>query len=219
MSEQIFIDSPRQILSEALALHIQKELGYSCHIYHESLGKDAIHDENGEKTLYLIDCAEIKNRDVWKRVKGTVSENGYNLMALFNVPADVDEDYEIEAYTLGCKGFFPENIALNLFIKGISAIFEGQVWFSRNVLNNFGKIKDTMSIQKQRDIELTSREKEILVLIASGAQNYEIADKLCISHHTVKSHIYNIFQKIDVPNRFQAALWAANHRIGIPRPM
>lgn len=58
---------------------------------------------------------------------------------------------------------------------------------------------------------LTSREKEILTRIASGASNREIADALFISHHTVKTHIYNIYKKIKVPNRFQAALWIAEN--------
>jgi LuxR family transcriptional regulator of csgAB operon len=58
---------------------------------------------------------------------------------------------------------------------------------------------------------LTSRETEILTMISIGAKNDEIADKLFISPNTVKTHIYNIFKKIDVPNRLQAALWAAKH--------
>jgi DNA-binding CsgD family transcriptional regulator len=48
-------------------------------------------------------------------------------------------------------------------------------------------------------------------MISVGAKNEEIADKLFISPNTVKTHIYNIFKKIDVPNRLQAALWAAKH--------
>ena len=58
---------------------------------------------------------------------------------------------------------------------------------------------------------LTPRQTEILALVAVGATNEQIADKLCISPQTVKSHLYNIFKKINVPNRVQAALWAAKH--------
>ena len=58
---------------------------------------------------------------------------------------------------------------------------------------------------------LTHREIEILSLLAVGAKNEEIADKLYISTNTVKTHIYNIFKKINVTNRLQAALWAAKN--------
>jgi LuxR family transcriptional regulator of csgAB operon len=58
---------------------------------------------------------------------------------------------------------------------------------------------------------LTAREVQILAMVAVGSKNEDIADKLCISPHTVKTHIYNIFKKINVPNRLQAALWAANN--------
>ena len=58
---------------------------------------------------------------------------------------------------------------------------------------------------------LTLRQSEVLAMVAVGATNEEIADKLCISPHTVKTHLYRIFKKINVPNRIQAALWAAKH--------
>jgi len=48
-------------------------------------------------------------------------------------------------------------------------------------------------------------------MVAVGATNDEISDKLCISPHTVKAHLYRIFRKINVPNRVQASLWAAQN--------
>ena len=55
---------------------------------------------------------------------------------------------------------------------------------------------------------LTQREQEILDKVAHGNSNKDIADELYISRHTVKTHIYNIFRKIDVSSRIQAALWS-----------
>lgn len=64
---------------------------------------------------------------------------------------------------------------------------------------------------KNMEAPLTPREIEILEQIAQGASNREIAEGLFISHHTVKTHLHNIFQKINVNGRLQAALWAARH--------
>ena len=58
---------------------------------------------------------------------------------------------------------------------------------------------------------MTEREQQVLSVIAKGATNQEISAHLKISQHTVKTHIYNIYQKINVPNRLQAALWASQN--------
>ena len=61
---------------------------------------------------------------------------------------------------------------------------------------------------EMNDTTLTKREVEILSTIAEGATNEEVADRFFISPHTVKSHLYNIYKKIGLSNRLQAALWA-----------
>jgi LuxR family transcriptional regulator of csgAB operon len=63
----------------------------------------------------------------------------------------------------------------------------------------------------ENEAGLSSREMEILALISIGASNEEISEKLYISPHTVKTHLYHIFKKIKVPSRLQAALWAAKN--------
>ena len=63
----------------------------------------------------------------------------------------------------------------------------------------------------QDQADLTGREKEILGKIAEGASNKLIAEELSISENTVKAHLHSVFMKINVKDRFQAALWASSH--------
>jgi DNA-binding CsgD family transcriptional regulator/ArsR family metal-binding transcriptional regulator len=70
---------------------------------------------------------------------------------------------------------------------------------------------DRFGIRIQYD--LTPREIQVLRLVAEGASNPEISQRLDISPHTVKSHVIHIFNKLNVNDRTQAAVWAARNRI------
>jgi len=67
------------------------------------------------------------------------------------------------------------------------------------------------NLSNANETVLTRREMEILTVLASGAKNAEIASKLYISSHTVKTHLYAIYKKINVSNRLQAVLWAGEN--------
>ena len=62
--------------------------------------------------------------------------------------------------------------------------------------------------------ELTGREIEVLRLIAAGKSNHEIAEELVISEKTVKTHVSNIFSKLHLEDRTQAAIYALKHGLG-----
>jgi LuxR family transcriptional regulator of csgAB operon len=131
-------------------------------------------------------------------------------MALFNV--DQGKGIEEEAVAWGIKGIFYKDDPLERLKKGVGAIFEGELWVSREILTKCVMENRSKNTSHNRDESvLTSREIEILAMIATGSKNEEIAEKLFISPNTVKTHIYNIFKKINVPNRLQAALWAAKN--------
>ncbi|SMC51074.1 PilZ domain-containing protein [Desulfocicer vacuolatum DSM 3385] len=85
--------------------------------------------------------------------------------------------------------------------KGAAFSFQGEADFK------YGADEKAVS----HNVHLTPREREILEKIVQGASNRDIADGLYISPHTVKTHLHNIFQKINVSGRLQAALWAAKH--------
>ncbi len=132
--------------------------------------------------------------------------------ALLNVRRDAD--WSTESVTHGVRGLFYEDDSVDLVIRGVQALLDGAVWISRQTL-----LQAAVQPHRERSTnggghpgeDLTRREKEILGLICVGATNQEIADKLFISTNTVKTHIYKIYKKIDVPNRMQAALWGAKN--------
>lgn len=109
---------------------------------------------------------------------------------------------------------FYENDPLEKFLKGICTVFEGELWAPRHIMSQCIS-NGTQDLKKyslnESSSYLTRREKEILSFLAAGNSNEDIAEKLFISNHTVKTHVFNIYKKIDVPNRLQAALWAAKN--------
>ena len=78
-----------------------------------------------------------------------------------------------------------------------TVVVEKEVYVTRN--ENF--VQDTLLVSQ---LELTKRELEILSLLAQGHSNQEIAAKLFVSLSTVKTHIQNLFEKLDVKRRIQA---------------
>jgi len=128
--------------------------------------------------------------------------------ALFNIGADETGVAE-SALQREIFGVFFQNDPPGLVIKGITAMLKGEPWFPRQVLAR--KALASANHGFALPAGLTRREAEILVMIAGGATNAGIAESLCISVHTVKTHLTHIFRKINVPNRLQAALWAAQH--------
>ena len=133
--------------------------------------------------------------------------HAHNLMALFNV----QHDYEIEKVALknGVRGFLYSDDHLEDLVNGICAINSGELWISRRLITEclldsyIGK-----ELPKPADHSLSKREVELLQALSIGASNDTIADRMCISSHTVKTHLHNIFRKINVDNRLEAVLWA-----------
>ncbi|WJT09861.1 LuxR C-terminal-related transcriptional regulator [Vibrio harveyi] len=118
---------------------------------------------------------------------------------------------ELAAWTF-VKGIFGPNDSMNKLCQGLEAIIKGENWLSRRLLEQlltYYKDKEVNRIiEPAIEVELTRREIQVLQILKEGGSNMEIADSLFISEHTIKSHLYNIFRKIEVKNRTQATSWA-----------
>lgn len=115
-------------------------------------------------------------------------------------------EYLIKAKEIGADGYVLKDSELAVLKKAIYSVYEGNTFIQESLiplLNDFEEQKQ----QKNSD-GLTTREIEVLQHIAAGLSNREIADKLSISEKTVKNHASSIFQKIEVSDRTQAAVYA-----------
>jgi len=117
------------------------------------------------------------------------------------------------------SGIFYRDDPLDMICKGIGRLLEGSVWMSRSLMAHLIELFRKQSLNSYRPAcGLTQREIEIIGLLGSGASNTQIAERLFVSEHTVKSHLYNTFKKINVNNRTQAVNWARQN-LGAPPPI
>lgn len=169
----------------------------------------------GRQTLVLQDCLALERGTILKNSEEQMAglPPGWHL-ACFNVePCHYIEE---ETVSLGIRGVFYRTDSLATLKKGVAAIFNNELWFSRNALSaslsSFVRANSPQAIQNGLAAALTRREKEILRLVANNLSSEKIAAQLSISPLTLKTHLRNIYHKIDVPNRMQAIFWANEHR-------
>jgi LuxR family transcriptional regulator, positive regulator of biofilm formation len=160
----------------------------------------------------LLDWTSVDRENIWSDIDSWKCTNSCQCFFAF---CNVDPKVEIEklALTNNIQGLFYKNDPLYIIPKGICSILNGDLWYSRKTLSKC--ILETNPSNNFLDhaaaSNLTLRQRQILILMASGSSNKEMAEELCISGHTVKTHVYNIYKKLNVDNRFQAALWAAKY--------
>ena len=122
-----------------------------------------------------------------------------------------DETQFLMGLQLGARSYISKYVTEQYLLSTIRRIYTGEVIISsamaRKVLEEFTILSHTEEVaRKKEDFGLTEREIEILKLVAAGMGNKEVATTLFISENTVKRHLSNIFQKLRVSSRQQAAV-------------
>jgi len=126
----------------------------------------------------------------------------------------------VQAMKLGCSGIVLKQTAPDLIVKSIRKVHAGEIWLDSHttaaVMRQFAAPgsegsapSSTTASGKQRERSpLSTREREIVTLVAQGYKNKEMAEKMFISEQTVKNHLHNIFDKLGVSDRLELALYA-----------
>ena len=208
----VYIVGPGRFQNELMASFLERETGIKCQGLSDLRDIPSGNDrDTGRTRLIFLDCLRKDRKSLLADLESCGAEMlSRVLCVLFNVTQGLG--IEATAVEWGIKGVFYENDPMEHYPKGVWAVFNGELWLSREIMTtHILKTKRRNHSYKKDVASLTRREVEVLSMVAIGCTNKEIADELCISSNTVKTHTYNIFKKINVPNRLQAALWAAKN--------
>jgi len=124
---------------------------------------------------------------------------------------DMDE-YVYEALRAGASGFLLKDVVPELLVDGIRAVVSGEALLSPSVTRRLIEVyldRPAPAPASAPKLDaLTPREREILVLLARGRSNAEIAGQLVVSETTVKTHVTRVLTKLGLRDRVQAAIYA-----------
>jgi DNA-binding NarL/FixJ family response regulator len=122
-------------------------------------------------------------------------------------------EYLLRAVEIGVDGYLLKDSGSAELKKAIMSVYNGEIYIQPSLI----PMLNSKMIEKNKDEDkiddLTRRELEVLKLLAVGMYNKEIAETLNISERTVKNHVSNIFKKLEVTDRTQAAVFAIRNNL------
>lgn len=122
-------------------------------------------------------------------------------------------EYLVKAVDIGVDGYILKDSESLELKKAIQAVMNGESYIQSSLIPTLNSRLVTRDVDKEKIDSLTKRELEVLIQVANGMFNKEIAISLNISERTVKNHISSIFKKIEVSDRTQAAVFAIRNNI------
>ena len=130
------------------------------------------------------------------------------------------DDYLFAALEAGASGFLLKNGTPEALIDAVRVVARGDALLApemtRRVIATFTKRGGTSRTDGRRLSELTPREHEVLVLLAGGATNAEIAAALVLGEATIKTHVSRVLTKLGLRDRTQAVVFAYEHGVVTP---
>ncbi|TWI77230.1 regulatory LuxR family protein [Desulfobotulus alkaliphilus] len=207
------IISPLELQSELISEKILQVMGHATLIISKPSSKK-IRPYLDHTLVFLIDCHRMDFQEIMLHLASTneaISEfYPTKYWASFNLRTDLQGFIEKELMQAGCKGVFFEKDGIEYFIKGIQDILKGNLWFSRQAMND-ALTTTRLPTPVFEEKRITKREKDILIRLIAGESNQKIAEGMGISIHTVKSHLHSVYKKIGVTSRIKAANWGAKN--------
>jgi DNA-binding NarL/FixJ family response regulator len=162
--------------------------------------------------LFDIRMPEVDGIEATRQLAGPEVDDPLAVVVITTFDLD---GYVYGALKAGARGFLLKNAGPELLTQAIHAAAHGDALIAPSItarlLAAFADTHPGQPLAQPRE-PLTSREEEVLIGVAHGWTNHEIADELHISHSTVKTHLASLMRKLNARNRVEIAMWAYESR-------
>ena len=158
--------------------------------------------------LLDINMPEMNGLEVLQNIRKRKKEVRVIILTVHN-----EVEYLLKAMDMNVDGYILKDSEYEVLKNAIYTVCEGETYVQPELIPVLNSRMINRDLDKEKLKSLTKREIEVLKAISAGLLNKEIATNLGISERTVKNHISNIFKKIDVADRTQAAVFAIKNNI------
>lgn len=196
----------RQGLSQLLSLETDIDVIGTAQDGEEAIAK--CQELKPDVVLMDINMPKVNGIQALRRIK----DIGFKAKVIMLTIHD-DREYLYETMNLGAEGYVLKDTDSESLVEAIRSVHGGSIYIHPSLTDDYMKKTNRSVVENEGGSTLTKREYEVLVLIAEGSNNKEIAEKLYISEKTVKNHVSSIFKKIGVNDRTQAAIYAYKNSI------
>lgn len=165
---------------------------------------------NPEVILLDINMPNVNGIETLRKFKDFGIESKIIMLTIHE-----DREYIMKTLNLGADGYILKDSSADSFIEGIRDVVGGNQYIQPRIEKLLSMNSNNKSINEalEKINKLTKREYEVLTLIAEGLNNRDIAARIFISEKTVKNHVSNIFKKLQINDRVQAAIFAYKNNI------
>jgi len=190
--------------NELLGLFFRHFLGEQAQVEVSLAGLEP--PEQHDADLFLVDAGHSEAEQISSLIDQL---DDHTPVALVNIVPEQAEQL-VEKHPV-IRGVFYSHATREHLLEGIRVLLKGGDWLPRVLTERLLGQWRRMRQLAESKTSPTLREREILSLAGKGLSNAEIAEQLCLSPHTIKSHIHNLLRKIGASNRAEAAYLLRSH--------
>lgn len=197
LAKILIIDDNPKLMEDSLPMY-----GYEVKAAIDGLMGLKILNEENDFDLILLDVV-MPNLDGWEVLKAIRKDDKIASIPIIMLTSVNDANKQISGLKFGADDYIVKPFVLPNLLARIEALLRRSNW------NKETKTTKPLPFVDGKEIgDLTQREKEILTLVSLGNSNSQVAQKLFVREVTVKTHLNNIYRKLNVDNRVQAVLLA-----------